>query len=270
MSGISGPGGPGRREELDARGLRAVRAILVLAAVMIPVYGLFYGRWSPESRDSMAERLTLSVLALGALAATWTAVGRRMIWLAFRVLVYVFTFWQLRLVIVNRFGADHVITSMMVFAIVTTLFRERRELAAYCIVALTFFGGAALIVPDFEGNRFFLLTNLLLLLGALWMTGSARITSRQRLQESEEMRRMLVDQSRDALILIDPFAREALEWNRRADELLEPGPDRNHGEMASAAFGMTEMRDIDAVIVLKEIGTGGAYHRERAYLTASK
>jgi len=253
--------------EPDSRTMLMIRVALALGAVMIPLYGFFYMRWAPGAREFMPERFALSAVLLVALGATWLPAGRRLVWPVFNGLAYLFTFWQLRLTIMNRFSADHLITSMMVFAIVATFFQTRRQLALYCLVSLSGYGGAVLLAPAVETSRFFLLTDLVILLGALWLAGSARIVSGERLRESEEIRKLLADQSRDALIIIDPIARTALEWNRRAGDLLDLGPDRDRSEVAATCFALTEWREIDVVLVLKGIGTHGTYHREHAYLT---
>ncbi len=257
------------RPPMTARQVAAIRASLFLGVLVIPAFRPVHLLGDPGAVDPWRDRLILSAVFLAAGASSYLPWVRDRLPMLLTVAASVATVWSVRIAALNAFSAQTVLGLVTVIACVSASLPGRHSMAWYLAVSLaaTLAGYAFVAMPHL--SLAFVFPHLVTIAFFTWLLAGSRQRAQESLAQSESLRRYMVDQTSDGLVVVDPIARVAVEANSRARELLGLAPGADPAEVAAAAFGTRSWGAIDAVLMLKETSGGTVCRRELVYRPAA-
>lgn len=250
--------------------LRMYRIVLLVGGALNMVFWAMHQFLSPPGTDPMWQRLILSTTCLAVAGGTWWSAWLRtnLLWPVYAIF-YAGTIWWIHRVAASGLRPEFAVGLLIVPAIVSLGFHRASHHLSYAFVTM------ADCLVEFLGvrapgvNPAHVLLCVATLLGLMHVLIRTRLRAYDELLASEDLRQVLIDQTTDALVLVDPILREAVECNGRARTMFEVPPGGEIRELAAEAFGAGEFRTTDIVAVMKEISDHGTFTRERHYVTAS-
>jgi len=255
-----------RRDEPSQDLLRAFRILGVVAAVLFPVFGWVHLRIEPGSMEPMAERFAFGAACLVVVGMTFVRRLAGPTIVGINVILFIAGPWVISVAIRNGFEPMYTLTTLMTVAIASAGFSRKGVLAAFLALsfACTVWGLMMSALPGMD--RFYVAVVMGCLCFFSYLFGYSRLRVQERVGELEDLRRVLIDQSSDALVIIDPISREAVEWNSRAQSVFNLTRDEAVTGLPAAVFGAAEWRAVDAVLILRDVAERGIHRRERLYL----
>jgi PAS domain-containing protein len=250
---------------LTGRQIAAIRASFIAAAILIIAFRWIHLEGDPGAVDPWSERIALSVFFLAATGLTWWPPVHEYLPELLMVAASATVLLAVRIALLNAFSIQTVVGLLTVIACGSTSMRGRATLGgflAFTLVAVT--AGFALAKEPRLPGAFVIPHIVTIGLFAFLLAGSRQRAQRD-LAQSESLRRFMLDQTSDALFIIDPIRRIAVEHNGPARDLFELGDSPDPAAAAAAAFGETVWGAIDAVLMLKDTSGGQVVRRERVY-----
>jgi len=246
--------------------LRAFRVLGIAAAMLFPVFGWIYQRLVPDAVEPMLERYIYAASCLVVVGMTFVPPWSRAALWGVNAILFASAPWIISVAARNGFSSPYTLSVLMVIAIASLGFSRRPALAVFLLVSFvcTVFGVGLSAQP--AAGRLFILTVVGSLCFFSYLLGASRLKIQERVGELEDLRRILIDQSSDALVIIDPISREAVEWNSRAQAVFNLTRDEAVAALPAAVFGTAEWRAVDAVLIMRDIAERGVHQRERLYL----
>lgn len=255
------------RSPITPRQIAAIRVSLFLGSLIVVGFRWVHLHGDPGAVDLWRDRLLLAGLFVAAGAATFHPLGLERLPLVLWVVGSSTAMWAARIAWQNHFSTQTVVGLITVFACGSASMRGRLALGWFTAIAI---GSVAAAYAWADAPRLaeaFVLPHLFAIAFFSFLLAGSRQRAEQFLAQSESLRRYMVDQTTDALVIIDPIDRVAVEHNNRARELFELGLEPDPATAAAAVFGTDLWGAIDAVLMLKETSGGSVYRRERTYRT---
>ncbi len=248
--------------------LRMYRIVLVAGGCINLVFWAMHRLVSPAGMDPLWQRLILSAACLGVAGATWRSAWMRANLLGPVYAIFYFgTLWWFHRVAASGLRPEYAVGMLIAPAIVSLGFHRGSHHLAYTVIAMIDALLEVSAVPAPGVNPWHVLLCLGTMLGLMHVLIRTRLRAYDDLLASEDLRQVLIDQTTDALVLVDPISREALECNGRARTMFEVPPGGDIRPLATVVFCEAELRATDIVTVMNEISDRGTYRRERRYVT---
>ncbi len=187
------PPPPGHETETHRHVVRSFRALMIMAAVVFPLYAVLDRLNGFEYYDPMAFRLIVSGTFLTAFVLTFVSPSvRRHIFPVSTVLVAVGTGYLSWLAAVNRLDAQWAIgllVTIVVSSLVLALYAPRRRTIGLSLGALAFVVGLFILPePDLVVPREMFTGYVVILVATAYAAGGFRIRALERLKASEAER----------------------------------------------------------------------------------
>jgi len=255
------------RSPITPRQLFAVRVSFLVAAVILPLFRLVHLAGDPGAVDPWDERLVLSAMFVAATVATYIPGMQEFIAELLMVAASATVIVAVRIAWFNHFSVQTVVGLITVIACGATSMRGRASLAGFLgiTVVAVLIGYAETPDPRLSGS--FVIPHVVAIGSFAFLLAGSRQRAQRDLAQSESLRRYMLDQTSDALVIVDPIRREAVEHNGPARALFELGVDPEPAATAAAIFGSSPWGAIDAVLMLKDTSGGTIVRRERTYQT---
>lgn len=255
------------RSQITPRQLAAIRVAFLAAAAVLPLFRLVHLAADPAAVDPWDERLALSAMFVAGVAATYVQGLQEFVAELLMVAASATVIVAVRIAWFNHFSVQTVVGLITVIACGATSMRGRASLAGFLGMTLV----AVLIgyeeSPDPKLSGSFVIPHVVTIGFFAFMLAGSRQRAERDLARSESLRRYMLDQTSDALVIVDPIRREAVEHNGPARALFELGAAPDPAATAAAVFGSSPWGAIDAVLMLKDTSGGTVVRRERSYVT---
>ena len=202
-------------EAIGPRELDGFRALAVGAAAALVGYGVVYHRLFPADRDSWAARVVVAGACLAFAAVPWTPAVPAAVPALYALLALI-TAWIVDLLRVNAFAGEYMIGMLMIVALAGAVIRSPRALAAYGAATIAAVLGVARVVPAPRLPPLLFASNLVTVLGVLYVVAWARQRAARQLAASEARYRLLFDASPRPLWVADAATLGILAVNEAA------------------------------------------------------
>jgi PAS domain S-box-containing protein len=253
--------------DLPARDLmRAFRVLGVAASVLFPLFGIAYRKLVPGAVEPMGERYVYAAACLIVVGMSFVpSWSRATIW-AINLIFFASGPWIISVAFRNGFALPYALSVMLVIGIASLGFSRRLHLAAFLAVCFLCTMAGVTVAGVLQTEKFFIVGVVGILCFFSYLLGASRLKVQERVGELEDLRRVLIDQSTDALVIIDPITRLAVEWNSRAQSMFNLTRGEAPPGLPAAVFGSAEWGPVDAVLILRDVAERGVHQREKLYL----
>lgn len=249
--------------------LRLHRLVLLAGAAINLVFWSVRRLAGLPGSDPLWQRLVLSgVCTAVGLATLGPPRIRARVPIGMEVIAFVGTLWWIHRVGVNSLRPEYAIGLFVPPAIISLAFRRPSHHLAYALftvmaAAVVFSRLAAPAVPPG-----FTVACLAAMLGLMHVQIRTRLRVADALGMGEALRGAISQQTTDAIVLVDPVRREAIEWNARARELFAVPSGGSVAVLAASALGFDRLDAAQMSAVTGALVHAGTYRGRSRCRTA--
>lgn len=198
------------------------RTLAILAAVLIPLFGVIKKITDPNAVDWMSLRLIISAVCLSYFFLTAkNALAKKYAVPFFYFVLYCLTLWQFALMYANSVSVGFSFAFLLLIFGSTLAFKKRKSLAAYVFFATigTFTTSTFISEPAIKP---LMLVSVIFAIGLIsYFVLSSRIKIQTALSDSERLMSSIFEDSADALFLVALETNKILNCNEQALNLFQ-------------------------------------------------